>query len=106
MVHSTTAGIASSFGVSSGNSGGADPATTSAWDILCTGNTVIDAAVLANNMGLGDYLEIGNMQNSPITDPTAIGAHRICGGVWNAITGTAIGVAATVTICSRDTPFR
>ena len=32
--------------------------------------------------------------------------HRICGTVWNAITGTAIGVVATVTICSRDTPFR
>ena len=109
-IHSTTAGIASSYGVSAGNTA-SDAAHQAAVDNICLGKTVVDAALLAaaasdapvaNQFGFGDYLEIGNMQNNVITDPTAIGVHKICGAVWNAINTQ----VATTTICSRDTPFR
>ena len=104
------AGIASSFGVSAGNPNSA-PATQSALDTFCLGKTVVakgtlddvnSVADVAMNFGHGDYLEIGNMLNDPIADPTAIGAHRICGGIWNAINA----IDSHTTICSRDTPFR
>ena len=63
-------------------------------------------ASVADNSGHGDYLEFGNMQNNPLTnptfDPTGLGIYRICGGVWNAIDNQ----QTHNTICSRDTPFR
>ena len=82
-------------------------------DTLCLGNTIVAAALLAAaasdapiaaNFGHGDYLEIGNMQNGPIptANADAIGAHKICGAVWNAINT----IATLTTVCSRDTPFR
>ena len=59
---------------------------------------------ITDNFGFGDYLEIGNMQNGviPAANANNIGAHKICGAVWNAVTGN----TGMVTICSRDTPFR
>lgn len=93
-------GSASSFGVSAGIAG-SQPATKSAGDNDCLGTTVA-IATAANNAGFGDYLEIGNMQNHPVTTSTDIGIQRICGGVWNVINN----VAPSVTICSYDTPFK
>ena len=55
-------------------------ATKSALDTFCLGKTVVAAGTLADpdsvamvdmNFGHGDYLEIGNMLNNPIADPTA-----------------------------------
>ena len=111
-VTSRTAGIASSFGVSAGNPA-SDAVHQAVLDTLCLGNTIVAAALLAAaasdapiaaNFGHGDYLEIGNMQNGPIptANADAIGAHKICGAVWNAINT----IATLTTVCSRDTPFR
>ena len=51
--------------------------------------------------GLGDYLEIPNMQTAPGTAGT-LGVNKICGGMWNSIVNT----ATAATICSFTTPFR
>ena len=64
-----------------------------------TGTTTLTPAAEATNSGLGDYLEILNMQ-APAGAATTAGPARISGVIF-AATGT-----AHASICSYVTPFK
>jgi len=93
QIAATAADTASSYGVGSSSD---DAAAKSAIDATCTGVTTYPAST-----GLGDYLEIANLQPSIGTTGT-IASTRICGNIWNAITGK----TAQATACTWTTPFK
>ena len=69
---SSTTGTASSYGLGAGSSG---PAQTNAIGVACTGVTTQPAAA-----GLGDYIEIANLQPGTGTAATINpAANRMCG---------------------------
>merc|ERR1712117_1005303 len=91
--HSTTA--ASSYGV--GQSSDGDNQKQAAGK-ECTGITTQPAT-----LGLGDYLEIANMQIAAGTAGTVNANYRICGAIFSADPAT---IATTATVCSFNTPFK
>jgi len=88
---------ASSFGLSAGSVGATQ---TSAIDSFCTGLTTGTGP--AAGIGVGDYLEIANLQPSIGTTGT-LGTTRICGALFNA---NIIASIAHATACSWATPFK
>ena len=96
----------SSFGMSA-NNGPADTLLSSSTGLECSGLTTNAAAPAA--VGMGDYLQILNLQPS-IGTSGSLGVEKICGIIFSADaskTGAAAGTTATVeTVCSWKTPFR
>merc|ERR1712241_778712 len=101
VITTTTAGEASSYGISAGDTN-SDPAGKSQSGTLCWGISQFNAIVdNAGNAGFGDYLDISNIQNGAGT-ATALGFHKMCGTVWN----QAATIATHATICTWAVPFR
>ena len=97
------AGQATSFGISACNIASA-PVCQSALGTVCTAISSVLAAGTTDNAatrGLGDYINIVNIQAKPGTTGT-IGLNTLCGGVLNG----ANAQAGQDTICSWATPFR
>jgi hypothetical protein len=95
QIYTTTA--ASSFGLSAGSDAAIQ---TGAIGSSCTGVTTLSATA-ADNVGLGDYLDIVALQPTIGTTAT-LGSNRICGVLFN-------GLAAQVahaTACSWAIPFK
>lgn len=98
----TADGTGSSFGLSAG---GKDSAQQNTFGAACTGVTITASAAGADGTGVGDYLEIINMNPSPaVTAATYNGAaYRVCGMLFNVI-GTATITQGTA--CSWTVPFK
>jgi len=94
-IHSTANSIASSYGV--GASSAVD-AQKGGLGKQCTGITTQPAT-----LGLGDYLEIANLQAAAGTAGTVNANYRICGAIFSAI---ADATSTTATVCSFNTPFK
>ena len=98
QIASAAPGTASSYGLGAGSVGSIQ---TNAIGSSCTGVTALDAAIAANNLGFGDYLDIVALQAS-IGTTGSLGSNRICGALFNA--GPATTVPATA--CSWAVPFK
>jgi len=91
-----------SFGVSAGSVAAIQTGALGAPE--CTGTTT-NAAAVADTAGLGDYLEIPNLQVPGNTAQTAVqnmAFQKICGNFWNA----ADAAVVHSTVCSYTRPFR
>merc|ERR1712156_828992 len=104
------AGGAASFGLTACNPANAGDGNAGSCQAnvgsFCTGYSKANQALAGNNagtIGLGDYLNIPNLQLAPGTAATISGIDKICGGVLH---GTNAAIAPQQTICSFDTPFR
>jgi len=98
QIASAAPGTASSYGLGAGSVGSIQ---TNAMGSSCTGVTALDAAIAANNLGFGDYLDIVALQAS-IGTTGALGSNRICGALFNAGPGTTVPATA----CSWAVPFK
>jgi len=95
QISSTTAKIASSYGLGSSS----DKTTTkSAFGTTCTGITTQPSGA-----AYGDYIEIANLQPTIGTTATVSTTSRLCGTVFNAISTATI---AGATACTWATPFK
>lgn len=90
-----------SYGLGGGSD---DTVAKGALDSQCSGETAVGGAI-ATGIGLGDWLNIQNMQNSPaaaiVTTP-AVGPSKVCGEYFSA---TASSVVHN-TVCTFTTPFK
>merc|ERR1712117_468806 len=98
-IHSAITGTASSYGVGQSSDGAAQKQAAGK---ACTGITTQPAT-----LGLGDYLEIDNMQHHTsaiaIVAGTVNANYRICGAIFSADPAT---IATTASVCSFSTPFK
>ena len=95
QIAATADDTASSYGLSSSSN---DAKGQSVIGTTCSGLTTYPAST-----GYGDYIEIANLQPSIGTTATIAGT-RICGAIFNAITGNA--QTAQATACTWSTPFK
>ena len=93
--HIVSSTMASSYGIGASSDDATQKSTIGS---QCTGVTTL-SSIETNQVGLGDYLEIPGLQNTPVTNAEV---SRICGSFWNAIKDT----ATHATLCSIATPFR
>ena len=96
QIISTTTGTASSYGLSAGSIAAIQ---TGAIGSSCSGVTTL-SAIAANNVGLGDYLDITALQ-ATIGSAGSLGNNRVCGVLFAGAVGT-----AHATACSWATPFK
>ena len=96
QVAATAASIASSYGLGSNSD---DAAPKNNVEKSCTGVTTQPA-----DTGLGDYIEIANLQPGAGTSGYVTITARICGAIFNAKTGN--GETAPATACTFVTPFK
>jgi hypothetical protein len=96
QVAETAATKASSYGLGSSSD---DAAPKNNVGSSCTGVTTQPA-----DTGLGDYIEIANLQPSIGTSGSVTTTARLCGAIFNANTGN--GETAPATACTFATPFK
>lgn len=96
-IHSATA--QTSFGLGGSGAAAIQQATH---DSLCTGVTAVTGAE-PGGLAFGDWLNIQNMQNGPVTAPAA-GPSKICSTYFTAT--TTAGTVVHNTVCTFTTPFK